>query len=1066
MVNFNRKISAQDLIKIFERASSLSERSSGAFLSDDERQDRSLIEQRLNRWKALVGGSDEEKFALRLAQYDLNKEQLSLLLGNVRLADEKYLPPWVTMFRELVEAPMQKDEAAILDPHSPIPFEDIYLPFVQVARQKLLERVGEKWQLLTVAVQTSIVRKLLHKLHLLITASLYEEFDRGRKENLSPLLETEGKNTGYYRAFIEAMRGGKMIAFFQKYSVIARLMSVSIEHWIDEKAEFLGRLAEDLPLLETTFGAKLAQVTEIQLDLSEPHNRRRSVTGVTFAGGRTMIYKPRGMGMEAGFFQLLHWCNQQPNLLPLQLCKVIDRDTHGWMEFIHHQPCNSTTEAGNYYERAGMLLALLYILRGNDCHEENIISAGEQPILIDLETLFNPRVRVAEEQRGALSSIEERFFDSVLQCGLLPRWESTGGILEDVSGLGGTDINTPLRYKKWEMVNTDEMKLSYELKTQKPLKNTLWLQGKRLSPSDYSNRLLEGFEKMYRCLQYNSHVLTRGDGPLKLFAGRDIRFLFRPSDIYGQLLIKTIAPRLLQEGIDRSIEFEALARSFPDSAPRAVLAGEIESLERMDVPFFIANTGGDGLGIPEGAWIPGYFEGMSYETGRERLGRLGEEDLALQMQLIRGSLYSQKASGMSLSDRVEDIADVHISPLSETEALSTAIEIAIDLEKNAISTVTGHRSWIGLAYLPAHRRYQLQPLGDNLYDGVSGIALFLAALWALTREERFRRLCLSALGGPVADYLNIDTAGGLRFARQIGIGAGAGIGSIVYCLAKIANLIEEPKLLKVALKLADTLTPETVALDRSFDLIGGAAGAIVALLDLYGVRKDESVLERARNCGAHLLSHRVESTSGWRAWPVIDGELTTGISHGAAGIALALIRLYEVCPEEKFLQAAREAIGFESSLFDARRENWQDVESSPSFMIAWCHGAPGIGLARLGGLSSLDSDAIRQDIDTALKTTLKLGLQPIDHLCCGNFGRLETLLVASQVLNRRDLGEMAYQQAAVRVATAKRKGGFALTDEIPDAIHNPGFFQGTAGIGYQLLRLAAPEMVPSVLLWQ
>ena len=34
---------------------------------------------------------------------------------------------------------------------------------------------------------------------------------------------------------------------------------------------------------------------------------------------------------------------------------------------------------------------------------------------------------------------------------------------------------------------------------------------------------------------------------------------------------------------------------------------------------------------------------------------------------------------------------------------------------------------------------------------------------------------------------------------------------------------------------------------------------------------------------------------------------------------------------------------------------------------------------------------------------------------------------------------------------------------LPRQVDNPGFFQGTAGIGYELLRMARPDLLPSVL---
>ena len=47
---------------------------------------------------------------------------------------------------------------------------------------------------------------------------------------------------------------------------------------------------------------------------------------------------------------------------------------------------------------------------------------------------------------------------------------------------------------------------------------------------------------------------------------------------------------------------------------------------------------------------------------------------------------------------------------------------------------------------------------------------------------------------------------------------------------------------------------------------------------------------------------------------------------------------------------------------------------------------------------------------------------------------------------------------------AERSGSFGFG--LKGTVDNPALFQGAAGIGYQLLRLAAPEKVPSLLLWE
>ena len=65
-------------------------------------------------------------------------------------------------------------------------------------------------------------------------------------------------------------------------------------------------------------------------------------------------------------------------------------------------------------------------------------------------------------------------------------------------------------------------------------------------------------------------------------------------------------------------------------------------------------------------------------------------------------------------------------------------------------------------------------------------------------------------------------------------------------------------------------------------------------------------------------------------------------------------------------------MAYENSVFSDIECNWPDFRdlpnsTGPSFMTAWCHGAAGIGLARVGGLAYMGNTAIRQDIEHALK---------------------------------------------------------------------------------------------------
>lgn len=361
------------------------------------------------------------------------------------------------------------------------------------------------------------------------------------------------------------------------------------------------------------------------------------------------------------------------------------------------------------------------------------------------------------------------------------------------------------------------------------------------------------------------------------------------------------------------------------------------------------------------------------------LQQLSDANLVQQIAIIRASFCSRFARELSSAAPTEGgVPSLHLdatAPLTPAQMVQSAVAIAQELQQRAIYAADGTVNWIGLRYIPKAQRSQLQSLDFSLYDGVCGVALFLAALSKITGDARFRNLALSTLQ-PLRKILqDTNPKTQLRITKQIGIGGGNGVGSIIYALARIGQFLNEPALLELAKLAASLISPESIASDRQFDTLSGAAGAILGLLTLHQATVDPDVLEQATACGNHLLNNRVASNSGYRAWATVEDKLLTGFSHGAAGIVYALLRLYKTTAEPAFLEAAEEAIAYERSVFFPTIGNWPDLrsfalsEGKPSFMTSWCHGATGVGLARLGSLMILDTAQIRQDIAVALNTT-------------------------------------------------------------------------------------------------
>ena len=134
-------------------------------------------------------------------------------------------------------------------------------------------------------------------------------------------------------------------------------------------------------------------------------------------------------------------------------------------------------------------------------------------------------------------------------------------------------------------------------------------------------------------------------------------------------------------------------------------------------------------------------------------------------------------------------------------------------------------------------------------------------------------------------------------------------------------------------------------------------------------------------------------------------------------------------------------------------------------MMSWCHGTPGIGMARSAMSDTSTTDKKLEEIKDAAIATNSFGLGGGDNLCCGNFGRIDALLSMGQSTGINTYIDQAITLAEQTSLQSEKLGGFALLPGIPRHVTCPGFFDGLSGIGYVYLRLFNPDKFPSVLTW-
>ena len=402
--------------------------------------------------------------------------------------------------------------------------------------------------------------------------------------------------------------------------------------------------------------------------------------------------------------------------------------------------------------------------------------------------------------------------------------------------------------------------------------------------------------------------------------------------------------------------------------------------------------------------------------------------------------------------------------------LETAISIGARLCRDAIWD--GSRcNWLGdsmefegNAWTVVHRSF-----GPELYSGTSGIALFLARLYQMTGEKPFKTAATGAAlqAQSWANQMPANSRIGF-YSGQVGI---------AYALIELAELLENEDFLLPAFALLDSLGAAESD-SKLLDVISGSAGAIPALLNIHRKHPREIILQTAIREGETLLRTANQHDNGfsWNTLGVPNQPDLLGFSHGTAGIGWALLELHRETQEDKFKQAALQAFRYERHHFSKEHQNWPDLryldqpqKKEPSYAVAWCHGAPGIGLSRLRAFQLTQDPTIRIEAEAALNTTMKsldpalYGGQANYSLCHGLAGNAELLIYAGQVLRRLDCHAAAQQLGLKGIETYERHR-LPWPCGVLGGGETPNLLLGLAGIGYFYLRLHDPTMVPSILI--
>lgn len=840
--------------------------------------------------------------------------------------------------------------------------------------------------------------------------------------------------------FLQVMQREGTARLFDKNAYIKEATLKIINQWLISNRLFCQRLAKDAAKLgyeNTAFTPhEVVKITSVRCDLSDPHNGGEAVRIVELANDIKVVYKPRSLAAEQGFYSLVDHLNKRALPKKLHTPWVINKGVYGWMEYC--QPVSrvsSADDALNYSAQFGALCAIWYILGGTDLHVENVVFTHKGPVIIDCETVFEADMLSSPFAGMHLKPNLEpgALIHSILSTGALI------GYLSDLNPKGETIFNRGGITGLWSLIE------------QKPAIGPL------VSKQSCIDAVCQGIQTVFE--YFRSQPVRKTSALVESYFKDDIalRYVLRPTSSYVALMQNlVISIKSLQSLEDARTYVMEQLHKIPLNPIMRIAQDRVRKTETLqlldlDVPYFSRKLGehrihsvGDfdePLSLQTDfssfqlrlEWIqdPAFVKSELYLT---RLALMPEKMIALHTKI--GSDTHNYSEYYKYSYPLYDyLQTAAVDPIHSLSNIADLLQDELQhMNEPDHDFYVAKLNESNIIYQPKSSSY-------SLFAGLAGKLMFLGIYSVVYNRPDISKFVEDKL----AYFLELGKNSKYVLAHS-NDGLGDGYPSLLYAfesLQRIGVLKDLP-----LQTMSEALDPGSHP-GNDHDFITAVPGR--AML---------AALSRDHLSPSQLLAWVDELKLSMRKlinqWDKLKDRQRIGVAHGALGACLAASRLYESHKDPELRLLALSLVKLEMELVGELRDRSDPLGSSNG----WCYGRAGRALTyfSLGQAFNMPEFMKKAKKLVSLDTA---SLQFSNHtLCCGSLGFFAahlTVNMQNPKYKDRDfrlkLFREFFKNPDLLLHESERKG----LGMVPS-----GLFYGLSGLGVTLLYCLEPENAPAI----